>query len=54
MAKKACIVLKVGQNMYFDVNVRFFATNTKFAQFSPIFPGFPIMPILPFFADFER
>ena len=38
MAKKACIVLKVGQNMYFDANVRFFAKNTKCAQFLYLIP----------------
>ena len=52
MAKKACILLKVSQNMYFDANVNFFTKNTKLAQISPIFPCFPIMPILPFCCRF--
>ena len=52
MAKKAYIVLKLGQNMYFDTNVHFFAKKNKFPQISPIFQGFPIMPILPFCCRF--
>ena len=46
MAKKACIVLKCGQNMYFDVNFRFSAKKYQICPLSPDFPGFPV------YADF--
>ena len=44
-AKNACIFLKIGQNMYFNVNFQVLLKNTEFSKFSPIFPDLKILPI---------
>ena len=51
MAKNACIMMKFGKNMYFDINVWFFSKNTKFAHYYPDFSHFPDFAD---FADFCR
>ena len=58
MAKKACIVLKFSQNMYFDAHVHFFCKKYQICPNFPDFPGFPdyadFAILLPFFNDDYR